>query len=378
MSEDKITGGEPTGAATAVEVPAAAPTPAPAESTPIKRRFSILKLLTRTAVAVMALVLLTEVVLGMLYYLYPNQVVENWRYYYNPYEKAEVVVSDKPPDASAPLEKSQLVNVDLPFTDKDKRPVIIYLPKGYQTGVKNLRYPTVYLFHGSPGTEIDWLQKGKGQAVLDDAVEKHVVPPVIAVFPRGHELREDSEWINSADGKRPTEDFIVKTTVSYVDSTYPTYADSKFRAIGGLSEGGFGAINLGLKNQDVFGYVFGVAGYAAVDKKAPTVQNAEQTIHDNTPLVYVPESKRHSANVLLFCGLQDKWFLQQNQDLDKVLEEQKYAVTFKTAPGAHNWAFFTAGLKEGLAWWGQGMARDLTWEGAPSPATEAPKTPDSK
>lgn len=372
MNEEKIFSGEPTDAAAGPAATAVAPDHAAA---PIKinRRPSLaLKILKRTLIGAGALVLLVEVVLGVLYWLYPNQVVESWRYYYNPYEKAEVVTSEKPPDASAPLDKSQLVDVDLPFTEKVKRRAIVYLPKGYQTGVKDLRYPVVYLLHGSPGTEIDWLQKGKAQAVLDEAIEKHVVPPVIAVFPNGHALREDSEFINSADGKEPNEDFIVKTVVSYVDATYPTYADSKFRAIGGLSEGGFGALNLGLKNQDVFGYTFGIAGYAAVDKNAKTVQGSAQVIHDNTPLVYVPESKRHSTKVLLFCGLQDKWFLQQNQDLDKVLKAQKYAVEFRTAPGAHNWGFFTAGLKEGLAWWGKGMAADLTWDGAPS-GTEAPK-----
>ncbi len=357
------------GAAVTSEPPPAEPPrpeagPGPAVQAP--KRFRPFRILGRVIVAVGALVLLAEGVFGVLYWLYPNQVVETWRAIYNPYEKAEVVTSEKPPDASAPLEKSQLVSVDLPFTDNAKRPVIIYLPRGYQTGVKDLRYPTVYLLHGSPGTEIDWLQKGKAQAVLDEAIEKHVIPPVIAVFPRGHELQEDSEFINSADGKQPNEDFIVKTVVSYVDANYPTYADSKFRAICGLSEGGFGALNLGLKHQDVFGYTIGVAGYAEVDKNAKTVQHSEQVIHDNTPLVYVPESKLHATKVLLYCGLQDKWFLQQNQDLDKVLEAQKYAVELRTAPGSHNWAFFTAGLKEGLAWWGRQMASDLTWEGPPS------------
>ena len=326
----------------------------------------------------MALVLVGEAVLAVVYYLYPIQTIEWFRYYYNPYEKSEVVTSEAPPDASKPLDKSQLVEVDLPFRGDEKRHAIIYLPKGYQTGNKDLRFPTIYCLHGFPGTGIEWLQKGKAQSVLDEAVEKHVVPPVIAVFPDGHPYREDSEFINSADGKEPNEDFIVKTVVSYVDSTYPTYADSKFRAITGLSEGGFGALNLGLKYQDVFGYAIGIAGYAGVDKKAPTVQGSAQTIHDNTPLVYVPESKRHSTKVLLFCGLQDKWYLQQNQDLDKVLEAQKYKVDFQTAPGVHNWAFFTAGLKEGLAWWGKQLAADLTWEGAPAPAEDAPKPAPAK
>ena len=87
-----------------------------AESRRHKRAFSMLRLLSRTVVAAMALVLIVEAVLAVLYWLYPNQVVECWRAYYNPYEKAEVVTSEKPPDASVPLDKSQLVpSVRSPF-----------------------------------------------------------------------------------------------------------------------------------------------------------------------------------------------------------------------------------------------------------------------
>ena len=374
VSEEKIISGEPTDAAAGPSATAIAPDPgpAPAEVVTKRRPSRALQFLTRALVLAGATVLLAEAVLAVLYGLYPVQMVEGFRYYYNPYEKSEVVTSEAPPDASKPLAASSLVDVDLPFTDKEKRHAIIYLPKGYQTGNKDLRFPTVYLLHGFPGTGIEWLKKGKAQAVLDEAIEAHVIPPVIAVFPDGHPHLEDSEFINSADGKEPNEDFIVKTVVSYVDSTYPTYADSKFRAVGGLSEGGFGALNMGLRHQDVFGYVIAIAGYGRVDPHAKTVQGSKQVIHDNSPLAYIPELKVHATKVVLYIGQQDSLF-KENQEIANLLEKQKFSADLRPSKGNHNWSFFTAGLKEGLVWWGKGMANDLSWDGGPS-GTEAPKT----
>src|SRR5437763_1685590 len=141
----------------------------------------LLKILKWTAIAASLLLNLAVAAVGVLYWLYPTQFIEQVRYWYDPWEKGEVLVQSADPDPSAPLPKSTLVDVKLPFRGKEERHSLIYLPKGYQTGNKDLRYPTVYLLHGFPGTEIEWPQKGKAHICLDEAIEKHVIPPVIGV-----------------------------------------------------------------------------------------------------------------------------------------------------------------------------------------------------
>lgn len=258
-----------------------------------------------------------------------------------------------------PLPESTLISVKLPFTEAEERRVLIYLPKGYSAGDKDLRYPTLYLLHGSPGLEEDWPRLGKAKESLDAVIDQNLLPPVIAVFPNGNGgLQDDSEYINSPDGRQPNEDFIVHTLVSAVDRKYPTRADNRYRAIGGLSEGGYGAVNLTLKHQDVFGYAIALSGYGTIDQNgasAKVIQGSAQAIHDNSPLLYVPELERHTAKVLIVIGQQDGLF-QENQQLARLLERQGFSVDFRAYPGSHTWTFWTDHLRDdGLVWWGKEM-----------------------
>jgi enterochelin esterase-like enzyme len=236
---------------------------------------------------------------------------------------AALILGRPDQNIAPPLPESTLISVKLPFTANEERRVLIYLPKGYSAGDKGLRYPTLYLLHGSPGMEEDWLRLGKAKESLDAAIDRKVIPPVIAVFPNGNGgFQDDSEYINSPDGRQPNEDFLVHTLVSWIDRKYPTRADSRYRAVGGLSEGGYGAVNLTLKHQDVFGYAIALSGYGTIDQNgasARVIQGSAQAIHDNSPLLYVPELKRHTAKVLIVIGQQDGLF-EENQRLARLLE----------------------------------------------------------
>lgn len=351
------------------------------------------KTLKITAIVVGLLVLVLAATLGILYLLYPVQFIEAVRYWSNPYEKTDVVASQEPetstsdfrvlaasavglaasplgtgslaalPDLvtkspSQPLPQSIMVEVMLPFTEKEQRRVFIYLPKGYQPGSTDVRYPTLYFLHGTPGTEIDWPQKGGAKGSLDEAIEKKIIPPVIAAFPNGNGgILDDSEYINSPDGLQPNEDFIVKKVVSYIDQKYPTLADSKYRAITGLSEGGYAAVNLSLRNQDVFGCAFSLSGYGNIDQNrhsAKVIQGSAKTIHDNSPLQYIPELKTRKTKILIIIGREDGLY-KENEEIYKLLEKNKFAVEFQVYPGRHTWTFWSPHLKDGIAWWGKQM-----------------------
>jgi S-formylglutathione hydrolase FrmB len=75
--------------------------------------------------------------------------------------------------------------------------------------------------------------------------------PFIVVMPTGLA----GYWVNHADGGPLWGDYITKDLVSYVDATYRTIARRDARAIGGISMGGHGALQLTLNNPDLFGVV---------------------------------------------------------------------------------------------------------------------------
>jgi enterochelin esterase-like enzyme len=296
---------------------------------------------------------LVAATLAVLYLLYPVEFIDTIRFFphYNPFVRVEPVSAEELKSAP-PLDKSVVVEVKLAFTGKDTRRVLIYLPKGYRDADKERRYPTLYLLHGTPGTEVDWLQGGGAQGSLDEAIEKGTIPPVIAVFPNGNGgIMDDSEYINSPNGQ-PNEDFIVRTVVGYVDKNYPTRQESDYRAIGGLSEGGFGALNLGLRHQDVFGSVIALSGYGHLTKADKVTQGSPQAIHDNSPLAYIPELKTHTTRVLLIAGRQDEYF-NENQDIERLLKKQDFVGELQVYDGSHTWDFWRTHLKDGLVWWGK-------------------------
>jgi len=144
----------------------------------------------------------------------------------------------------------------------------VYLPPSYASQPTR-RYPVVYMLHGSPGAETDWVNNVSINTVLDSLAHAGL-PEVIAVMPDG-----DSWWYHdwistppacaggSYTGAAPSEpcvpglhyqyeSYIVNDLVPRIDATYRTEATMAHRAIGGLSMGGYGAAYLALAHPDVF------------------------------------------------------------------------------------------------------------------------------
>jgi enterochelin esterase-like enzyme len=104
--------------------------------------------------------------------------------------------------------------------------------------------PTEYL----DGTDLaDW---------ADQAISSGAVRPFIAVLPAAGPSRDyNGEWAG------PWEHDLVDEVVPWIDAHLPTVADPSGRVIAGLSAGGFGAADIGLRNPDVFGAVEAWSGY---------------------------------------------------------------------------------------------------------------------
>src|SRR5262249_27815351 len=122
------------------------------------------------------------------------------------------------------------------------------LPPGYDAPATAGRgSPVVSLLHGSPGRAADWFPAGQAGRAMEVLLTNHLVPPMILASPDATAGRGlyDSECLNAVHG--PAEEtFLTTTVVSYVDTHYRTIRDRSARAVGGMSSGGFCALNLGL------------------------------------------------------------------------------------------------------------------------------------
>jgi enterochelin esterase-like enzyme len=143
--------------------------------------------------------------------------------------------------------------------------VVVVLPPGY-TSHPARRYPVLYLLHGSPGAPSNFITIG--DAATDEAtlVAEGRMQPLILVIPTGaRSFLADNEW---ADGVRPGngwETFVARDLVRAIDGRYRTIAAGASRGLGGLSEGGYGALNIGLHHPGEFDLLESWSGYMVAD-----------------------------------------------------------------------------------------------------------------
>jgi putative tributyrin esterase len=158
----------------------------------------------------------------------------------------------------------------------------VVLPTSYYKGKK--QYPVVYLLHGHTGNYTSWVSYAKLPASL--ATEYNCI---IILPDAGNSWYVN--WTGQTDGKpHRWEDMLVKDLIPHVDKTYRTVKEKNGRAIGGLSMGGFGALAVGLKNPNLFGFVFSSSG--AIDFcKYIKAEFAKDTLDWNSPVLWSDDKK---------------------------------------------------------------------------------------
>ena len=84
--------------------------------------------------------------------------------------------------------------------------------------------------------------------VLEDALAaRHRITPPILVMPYGSTgTFTDKEWANGIHPHEGWETFVARDLVRTVDRRFRTIPGGRGRALAGLSEGGYGALNIGL------------------------------------------------------------------------------------------------------------------------------------
>jgi putative tributyrin esterase len=124
-------------------------------------------------------------------------------------------------------------------------PYNIYLPPGYASGSRE--YPTVYLLHGMAGSDRQWEDLGIAQAA-DRLIAAGEIAPLIIVMPEG----ENAYWVDHATDGQKWGNYTAVDVVNDVDANFRSIARQRSRAIGGLSMGAHGALQLALNYPGEF------------------------------------------------------------------------------------------------------------------------------
>lgn len=232
---------------------------------------------------------------------------------------------------------------------------LVYLPSSYNTPQgQNKYYPTLYLLHGSPGKDIDWITGGKAVQSADTLIAAHKIPELIIVFPDGNgRPKETSEWGNSGDHQQLIENYIAYDLVPYIDHHYRTLPDPGDRAIGGLSMGGFGATNIAIHHPDIFGTVISLGGYYRAEG---TIWGKNPAyLRFNSPLYKIPVTKASwKLHFFLGAATQDQPYYTDTRQFAQELDTLHIPYHFDLEKGYHSWIVWQTQMYKALMW--------LQWE----------------
>lgn len=222
----------------------------------------------------------------------------------------------------------------------------VYLPPAVDPA---RAYPVVYLLHGMPGAPDEYANALHIESVADRLISGGAVPPFIAVMPpAGRDVRYNGEWAG------PWERYLVRDVVPWVDAHLPTRRSRAGRTIAGLSAGGYGAADIGLRSPAVFGRIASWSGYFHPLHDGPLAHASKAILAANDPFQLA------SARVALLRRLGTRFFLgsgpthshwfteQQTIDFAAELRRLRLPATMLLVPSAKGQ--YATQLEAGLRW----------------------------
>jgi enterochelin esterase-like enzyme len=205
----------------------------------------------------------------------------------------------------------------------------IYLPPDYMTRPQH-RYPVLYMLHGNGGNYTEW-----SDSFLPEQADRMIVageiPPLIIVMP---DDGETTYWANWSEGPR-WGDYVTEDVVSTIDQRYRTLANARSRAIGGLSMGGLGALNLAFQHPDVFGVAGGHSPSVRLEPEPQLWFLVGDNFWEHNP-VWLAENAPgiESVSIWLDAGTDDVW-LPNIEAVRDALVARGLHVTWNNFPGPH-------------------------------------------
>jgi S-formylglutathione hydrolase FrmB len=240
----------------------------------------------------------------------------------------------------------------------------VLLPPSYDSAAHHSdRYPVLYYLHGLGDNEQTLFKTG-GWNLIEDLRRQHKIGDFLIATPDA----KASFYVNSADGKVRYSDFFLQEFMPYIEGKYRIRRERRFRAISGISMGGYGALRFAFGNPTLFSAVS--AQSAALMTGSPQELNA--AVHSGTPLGRLlgsvfgnPINASHwkenepfflarknttgigKLAIYFNCGREDEYGFEAGATtLDRQLQEQHIKHEFHLYPGDHSASYFAAHLGE--------------------------------
>jgi enterochelin esterase-like enzyme len=232
-----------------------------------------------------------------------------------------------------------------PAVPRAHRLTVVYLPPGISPGS---RFPVVYLLHGFRGSPYEFAFGLHLARVADREIEAHAIRPFIAVAPpAGVSGKFHGEWSGA------WEEYVVHEVVPWVDSHLPALRSRQASTIAGLSAGGYGAVDIGLRHPDLFGTLESWSGYFKPfrDGSLYRAGPAELAAHDPSLLVQAESLRLHQLGTRFFLSsgtTHDHTSASRATEFARELTSLRLPHELVLRPGGHDGAFWREQLPAAL------------------------------
>ena len=208
----------------------------------------------------------------------------------------------------------------------------IYRPPCF--GQDGRLYPTLYLLPGNIHSDAIWDELGIDEAA-DVAILADTIAPLLIVMPDGGPIAN-----NTSGGPNSYEALVLDELIPLVEATYCAWPDAGGRAIGGLSRGGYWALEIAFRHPDRFASV-GAHSPALLDTKAGPDLNPQHTGLSN---------ELGDLRVYFDIG-RDDYLIANIQRLHEEMVAAGVTHTWALNDGRHENAYWSAHLADYLAWY---------------------------
>ena len=209
-----------------------------------------------------------------------------------------------------------------------RRSLHVYTPPGYDKETQ-IRYPVLYLFHGSGDNDATWAVLGRAHLIIDNLLAQGKVRPMVVVMTDGHAaLPQLTGGVTPNMISRNVEDFgrdLLEDVLPFVESNYRVKKERTQRAIAGLSMGGGQSLTIGLNHLDLFAWVGGFSSF---------LRNPETTIAK--VLTDAKGTNERLKLLWIACGKDDR-LIEQAQEMSALLKQKDIRHEFLTTEGNHSW-----------------------------------------
>jgi enterochelin esterase-like enzyme len=231
-----------------------------------------------------------------------------------------------------------------PLVPNAWRTTVVYVPPDFSRAG---RYPVVYLLQGVPGAPYQYVYGLALAERADRLIARGELKPFVAVMPpAGLTPRFDGEWTGV------WEEYLVRNVVPWVDRHLPAIAAGRGRILAGLSAGGYGAVDIGLRHPRMFGTLEAWSGSftAPHDGSLARASRPQLAAHDPSRVVRREARLVRQLGIRFFlsCGTRDRATARATIGFARDLSSLRIAHRVWLGPGGHDGRFWASQLVPAL------------------------------